>query len=82
MILVDVYVPSIDQEYDFNLDDKTLVETIVAEIGEMIGQKEHCNIVGNFENLMLCDRDKNTILPKKGTLEECAVVTGSRLLLV
>lgn len=82
MVLVDVYVPSVDKEYDFNLDTKTPVEIIVAEIGEMVGQKEHCNIVGNVENLMLCDRDRNTILPRKNTLEECAVVTGSRLLLV
>lgn len=82
MILVDVYVPSVDNTYDFQLDEDATVATLVEEIGELIGQKEHCRIAGNIENLMLCLREDKKILPKNLTLKACGVQTGNSLILV
>ena len=41
MILTDVYVPSVDKIYDFQLNEKVPVSTVIEEITEMISQKEH-----------------------------------------
>jgi len=82
MILVDIYVPSVDNTYDFQLDEDSYVYAVIEEIGELIGQKEHCQIIGDMENLMLCALKDKQILPKDSTLAECGVRTGNSLILV
>lgn len=82
MILVDVFVPSVDNTYDFQLDEEATVSTLVEEIGELIGQKEHCLIAGKIEDLMLCSREDKKVLPKNMTLKACGIKTGNSLILV
>ncbi len=82
MILVDIYVPSVDNVYDFQLDEDATISDIIGEVGELIGQKEHSDIVGSIDDLMLCTRKTNRVLPKENTLRECAVQTGDSLILV
>lgn len=82
MILVDIYVPSIGNTYDFQLDEEVPVGNVIEEISEMIGQKEHCQIVGDMAKLMLCAGKDKQILHKDYTLAECHIVTGDSLILV
>lgn len=82
MILVDIKVPGVEQTYDFSLDENAPIALVMEEIVEMIGQKEHCTIAGNKEELLLCSYERQAVLPKKATLRECGIATGSRLLLV
>ena len=37
MILVDIYVPSLDKTYDFHVDETVQTEKLIMEIVEMIG---------------------------------------------
>ncbi len=82
MILVDIYVPSIGNTYDFQLDEEVPVGSVIEEISEMIGQKEHCRIVGDMTKLMLCAGKGRQILHKDYTLEQCHIITGDSLILV
>lgn len=82
MIFVDVYVPGLDKEYDFQLDETITVDTLIKEMSETISQKEQCEIIGNKRDFMLCLQEKEKILPSNMTLEECGVHTGSRIILV
>ena len=82
MILVDIYVPSIGNTYDFQLDEEVPVGNVIEEISEMIGQKEHCRIVGDMTKLMLCAQKYRQILHRDDTLAQCHIVTGDSLLLV
>lgn len=82
MILVDIYVPAVGNVYDFRLEEEERVATIIEEIGELIGQKEHCRMVGNLSRLMLCCKKNNMILPKNRTLSEVGVRNGDSLILV
>lgn len=82
MILVDIYVPAVGNIYDFQLDEDEKISTIIEEIGELIGQKEHSQIVGNINNLMLCSRESNAILAKNLSLAMQGIRTGSSLILV
>lgn len=82
MILVDIYVPSTGNTYDFQLDEGIPVGNVIEEISEMIGQKEHCQIVGDITKLMLCARKEKRILHKDYSLAECHIVTGDSLILV
>lgn len=82
MILVDVFVPSVDKTYDFQLNEVVSVGAIVEEISEMIEQKEHSKIVGDTSKLLLCDKDTQKVLDKSCSLSECGVTTGRSLILV
>ena len=82
MILVDVTVPSVEKTYDFSLDENAQIALVMEEIVEMISQKEHCSIIGNKEDLLLCKYDAQIVLDKQATLKDCGIVTGNKLLLV
>lgn len=82
MILVDVYVPAVGNVYDFQLDENEKIGTIIEELGELIGQKEHCQAVGDISRLMICCQKKNKILSRNHTLAESGIQTGNSLILV
>ena len=82
MILVDVFVPSVNNVYDFRLDEETTVRSVIEEMCELIEQKEHCSLVGDIEEVMLCQQKDRRILQRDSTLVECGVETGSSLILV
>ena len=39
MILVDIYIPSVDKNYDFQVNENVSVENLTMEISEMIGNE-------------------------------------------
>lgn len=82
MISVDIYVPSLDQKYDFHLDENTKIRVIIEEIIEMVEQKECTVLSGNTKALLLCDHLRHLALPKDETLCNCGIFNGSSLLLV
>ena len=82
MVLVDVYVPSVNSTYDFQLDEEVKVELLIEEIGEMVCRREHCQLDGQMEKFLLCSMDNREIIPKHTTLMEYGVKTGARLMLI
>lgn len=82
MILVDVYVPSVNSTYDFQLDEEVRIGLLIEEIGEMVCRREHCQLDGKMEKLLLCSMDNREIIPKQTTLMEYGVKTGARLMLL
>lgn len=82
MITVDIYVPSVNRVYDFQLDENVQIGNIIDEISGLIEQKEHCVLAGNREELVLCLRKGSLMLPTDMTLAECGVRTGNSMILV
>lgn len=82
MILVDVYVPSLDKTYDFSLNDQASIAAVIEEISEMISQNEQCEMIKNPEELLLCSYDQRKILDMNTCLEENEIRSGSHLMLV
>ena len=82
MILVDVYVPSLDETFDFQLDENTPIRQITDEIGEMLGKKVRVPVQPDRQRFMLCSYDSGSILSGEHTLRKCGIRNGSRLLLV
>jgi len=82
MILVELYVPSMDREYDFRLDETASILAVMEEVSELVAQKEQCSLAGQAQDLVLCHADAACILPLDGTLGGCGVKNGSRLVLV
>lgn len=82
MILVDVYIPSVDENYDFMLDENTEVEKIIQEIYEMISKKMHNATIQEVEEFMLYHMTVGKALEKGRTLASSGVKDGSKLMLV
>ncbi|MDO5348959.1 MAG: EsaB/YukD family protein [Lachnospiraceae bacterium] len=82
MIMVDVTVPSIGRQYNFSLEEQAAISMLIAEITEVICQKECCQLAGSIEKLNLCSYEQKKILSPAATLSQYGITNGSRLLLV
>lgn len=82
MVLVDVFVPSVDRTYDFRLNESIPVSAVIDEIAEMVGQKEQTKVVGKTNELQLYEKQTKRLLAKNKTLDECGVIQGNTLILV
>lgn len=80
MIIVEVYVPSLDKTYDFKLNENVLTSIIVDEISAVICQKEQCAITGKDNGFMLFDKENENILSMENSLFENRIKTGSVLI--
>lgn len=82
MILVDIYVPSFDKTYDFQVDERVPVDSLIVEIAEMIGNATKSGRRTDRDKFFLCNLEKEQILPGNASLQACGVKNGSRLMLV
>ncbi len=82
MILVDIYAPSVNQNYDFNLDENAKISLIIDEISSMICQKEQCELKGNVRELLLVSQRLESSLNPDNTLSYYNITPGDKLLLV
>lgn len=82
MILVDVYIPSVDDNFDFMLDEDTEIRKIIMEINEMISKKMKSHRIENVNDFLLYSMEQEQMLDKEQTLYESGIRDGSRLMLV
>lgn len=82
MILVDIYIPSIDDSYDFMLDENVSIEQVIVEISEMISKKVKGKVPENKADFMMCSMDKSEVLDRNQSLYEAGIRDGNRLMLV
>ncbi len=82
MILVDVYIPAVDESFDFSLDENTLIEKVILEIMEIVSKKMKGSNEKCAEDFFLYSIDKEEKLEKLSTLYASGIIDGSRLMLV
>lgn len=82
MVLTDVYVPALDQVYDFWLDESCYVTAAAKEVRSMVWQREQISPLMEEEPPVLFDAATQTMLQPDMTLEECGMKDGHRLILV
>lgn len=82
MIHIDVYFPSINATYDFQVDEEATVAEVVREIGEMMCKKEKSHLDKKIGEFFLCSKDTEQILPENLPLNKCGIENGSCLFMV
>lgn len=82
MILVEVFVPSLDRTYEFKLNEDVAVSVVIEEISSVICQKEQCDVEGNRSEFILVLCGKQQILSSNLSLYENGVQSGDRLYLL
>lgn len=82
MILVDVYIPAVDANYDFMLDENVPVVQVMEEISEMISKKVKEKKPGQITDFILYSMDTGTLLDYNLSLHGNGIRDGSRLIFV
>ena len=82
MIYVDVYVPSVDEVYDFEVDENCLVEEMTAAITGILHKKTASAGESPAPGFMMFSGKDGCALPPGLTVCECGIDSGSRLILV
>ena len=82
MIVVDVEVPSLERKYQFSLEEQVPVDTLIAELAEIVCQKEQCELRGEIQEMCLCSREQRRILDRGATRLQQEVHSADCLLLV
>lgn len=82
MILVDIYVPTMDNTYDFKLDENTKCGLVKNEIVKLICQKEKFKLEGDTIDLFISDNKGKSLLNEDKTLSENGIESGDKLILV
>ena len=82
MILVDIYVPAVDDTFDFMLDENASIAAIMIEISEMLTKKTGSGKLSDKNEFVLYDAERQTPLISNRSLFECGVGDGDRLIIV
>lgn len=82
MILVDVYIPSLDETLDFRVDETAKVVNVVQEISEMMCKKYKTDLNNRSEEFFLCSAEQGMILNGESTLKDNGIINGCRLFMV
>lgn len=82
MILADIYIPAVDGNYDFMLDENVPAVQIMEEVIEMISKKVREQKPGQMADFVLYCPDTGTLLDQGMSLHDHGIHDGSRLILV
>lgn len=82
MVLVDIYIPAIDDTYDFMLDENACTEQIKEEIYEILSKKMQESKDENGKAFSLWIADARWMLKDEKTLYESGVTDGTRMIYV
>lgn len=81
MVIVDVEVVSLGRKYNFSLEEEAPISVLIAELCEIICQKENC-IMGDEESRMILSSvETGSVMDPSLTLSEYGIRNGSSLIL-
>ena len=81
MIIVNVFIPLMDKEYEFKLNEDIPVCWIIEEITSLICQKEQYVLSNDSQQFMLYKTECNRTLSGSLSLYENDIKSGDRLIL-
>ena len=82
MILTEIYIPAVDGNYDFMLDENVTVMQVMEEISEMIAKKVKEKKPERIEDFVLYSVDTNALLDPAKSLYHNGILDGSKMIFV
>ncbi|MCR4802590.1 MAG: EsaB/YukD family protein [Lachnospiraceae bacterium] len=82
MILVDIYIPSVDDTYDFWVEEDASVAKVMDNVIEMIAKKINSGTIQEKDQFLLLSMKTKRILPGDYTLHQSGIRDGDTLMLV
>lgn len=81
MIIIEVYAPSVDASYDFQVDENIKASDAVIDLCDLIARKNGSCRETEL-NVSLYDTADQRELDPENTLKDSGIVSGMKLLLV
>ncbi len=81
MIIVKVSVPSMEKEYDFQIDEDVVMFEIRNEIIDMICRRNQCEMKGDRSRIMMWDAETKKMIDFTLSAAENGLRSGSALVL-
>ena len=82
MILVDIYVPVIDETFDFQLDENIFAGSIIDEVVAILGKKMKNDLAADASGFELYGMEREEKINRESTLFAAGIRDGSRLMLL
>lgn len=82
MIIVDIYIPSLDDVFDFKIEESLTIAQVKTEIAEIMYKREKVQMSEEWQKFLLCKSEGGEILADQATVKICGIKNGSRLILV
>ena len=82
MVLVELVVPALGQQYDFQLDENVRVKAAVPEIVGVLSQEEHCSLGHPGDGMALYSVSRSLRLAMDATVHQNGVINGEKLILI
>ncbi|MBQ9065526.1 MAG: hypothetical protein IJ123_08775 [Blautia sp.] len=79
---LDVYVPSLDHSYEFEVDEDCTIKEMIREMADILWKE--CGSAGkpDPEGFMLFVTGDEIVLPFNYTVLECGLTDGKRLIML
>ena len=81
MIQIELYVPSTDRSFEFEINEHAKISRIIEELTSIVAAQTG-RAWEDGSTPLLCYQEAGTILPVGKTAYQCRIRPGSRLLLV
>jgi len=80
-LLVEVYLPSVNQSYDVMLPKKIYVYEAIKVISDMLSKLTDGNFIAN-DDAILCDKVTGKIISRNVLIDDVPLQNGSKLMLI
>lgn len=81
MIIVNVDIPIMGQDYDFQIDEDTPIYEVQEELIDMICRRQQCRVKGLEHRVLLWDKKRGLLLRRNESARENGLESGSELLM-
>ena len=82
MIVLEVYVPSVEGSFDFEVAESILVADFIEKVSDIVSRKIGSDTGFEEDKAMVFDYVGERPLDKKVTLKENGITDGSKLIVV
>lgn len=82
MILADIYIPALNEQYDFKLNENAYIADVLRELGNIFVSPLDPGAEEARQDLLLCSYEGGRILALDRTLKQEGFGNGSRLILI
>ena len=80
-IVVEIYIPSVNRSFDFDLPAQSTAGEVTAELVNIL-QTTQKYITFDAENTLLCDLERGCVVPKDACLSDEGIRDSHRLMLL
>ena len=81
-MLVNIRLPMLSAEYEFDIDEKKKISAIIEEVAETVCQQEHMVLKGSPSQMLMLHLETKTILQSYQNPVRAGIRNGDTLIII